>query len=84
MFRAFSKRAIEAFLRRSTSVSEGAARGKDNRGAQRAPGAPGVPRPSVPTVTSSSGPLELTGKLAVRIPPQAHRAPYLEDIDDWS
>jgi hypothetical protein len=73
MFRALSKRAIEAFLR---------------RGAPRAPGASAMPeatpRTRVPAVASSSVPLELTGKRAVRVPPQAHRAPYLEDIDDWS
>ena len=80
MFRAFSKRAIEAFLRRSTPVSEGTARRKDKRGTPLPPGASAMPRLSVPTVTSASGRLELAG----RIPPQAHRAPYLEDIDDWS
>ena len=80
MFRAFRKRAIEAFLRRSMSVSEGTARRKDNGGVPHSPGAPAMPRLSVPTVTSASGQLEVAG----RIPPQAHRAPYLEDIDDWS
>lgn len=73
MFRALSKRAIGAFFRRA---------------APPAPGAPAMPeampRPSVPTVAASSVPLELTGRRAVRVPPQAHRAPYLEDIDDWS
>jgi hypothetical protein len=73
MFRALSKRAIEAFFRRC---------------APPAPGAPAMPeatpRPRVPAVASSSVPLERTGKRAVRVPPQAHRAPYLEDIDDWS
>lgn len=69
MFRALSKRAIAAFFRRRTPPARSA---------------PAVPRPSVPIVASSSVPLELTGKRAVRVPPQAHRAPYLEDIDDWS
>jgi len=86
MFRALSKRAIEAFLRRSTPVSKGAARRKGNRGAPLAPGASvmpeAMPRQGVPTVTPLSGPFELAGKRAVRIPPQAHRAPYLEDIGD--
>jgi len=88
MFRALSKRAIEAFLRRSTLFSKGAARRKGNRGAPLAPGAlvmpEAMPRPDVPTVTLPPGSFELAGKRAVRIPPQAHRAPYLEDMDDWS
>ena len=87
MFRALSKRAIEAFLRRTAPVSKGAARRKGNRGAPLALGAwvmpEAMPRPDVPTVTPLSGSFELAGKRAVRIPPQAHRAPYLEDMDDW-
>jgi hypothetical protein len=31
-----------------------------------------------------SPPLELAATRAIRVPPQARRAPYLEDIDDWS
>jgi hypothetical protein len=73
MFRALSKRAIEAIFRRGAAPA---------RGASAMPEA--MPRPSVPAVASSSVPFELTGKRAVRVPPQAHRAPYLEDIDDWS
>jgi hypothetical protein len=73
MFRALSKRAIEAFFRRGAPPA---------RGASAMPEA--IPRPSVPAVASASVAFELTGKRAVRVPPQAHRAPYLEDIDDWS
>jgi hypothetical protein len=87
MFRALRKRAIEAFLRRSTPAGKGAARRKDSLGVPLAPGASvmpqAMPRPDVPTVTFKSGSLELAGKRAVRIPAQAHRAPYLEDMDDW-
>jgi hypothetical protein len=41
-------------------------------------------RPEVLAVPPPSGPLELAANRAIRVPPQAHRAPYLEDIDDWS
>jgi hypothetical protein len=68
MFRALGKRAIEALLRRSTPVSKGPARRKDTPDALPAP--------------PPSGSFELAGKRAIRVPPQAHRAPHLEDMDD--
>ena len=81
MFRGFGHRAIEAFLRR-TSASEGAAGPSDDRGALPARLTPRVmPRRDVPVIMSP-GSFGSAGKLAVRVPPQAHRAPYLEDIDD--
>jgi hypothetical protein len=73
MFRALRKRAIEAFFRRAAPPAPGASAMPE-----------ATPRTRVPAVASSSVPWELTGKRAVRVPPQAHRAPYLEDIDDWS
>jgi hypothetical protein len=72
MFRALGKRAIEAFLRRSMPASGGPAR---RTGAPLPPAAPAIP----PALLR-----ELAANRAVRVPPQAHRAPYLEDIDDWS
>jgi hypothetical protein len=82
MFSGFGHRAIEAFLRRSTSAGEGVARRKDDRGALPAPLTPRVmPRRDVPVVLPP-GAFDPAGKLAARVPPQAHRAPYLEDIDD--
>lgn len=73
MFRALSKRAIEAFFRRAAPPAPGASAMPE-----------ATPRPRVPAVASTSVSWELTGKRSVRVPPQAHRAPYLEDIDDWS
>jgi hypothetical protein len=73
MFRALRKRVIEAFFRRAAPPAPGASAMPE-----------ATPRTRVPAVASSSVPWELTGKRAVRVPPQAHRAPYLEDIDDWS
>ncbi len=69
MFRDLSQRAIEAFLRRNLSVSEGPAR-QD------------TPRVS-PAAPPGSGPRGLVGPLARHVPPQAHRAPYLEDTSDY-
>ena len=83
MFRAIGHRAIEAFLRRSTSADGGTVRRADTRGTPPVPLMPrAMPRRDAPAVMSPSGSFEPAGKVAVRVPPQAHRAPYLEDIDD--
>jgi hypothetical protein len=96
MFRVLSHRAIEAFVRRHMSISEGPVR----RGIPLAPGS--LARPDallspdaliqlaallqlgVPPALSASGPAGMASQFVIRVPMQGRRAPYLEDIDDWS